>query len=402
MKQIRNSARGFSLLEMLAVLVILSATLLITMRLLQQQSSAVNETSVVAVQAQDMVTLENAAQQWVTTPANVAAWTPDTMYSIPVATLVTAGLLPAGFANRNSVLGTSPMFQTYVARAMISSVDSKPRLLISATGDPTLARLGYYGMQLSIPDVQSFNQKVAEKAQTLNAAVPAGVITNGAQAVTGNYGAFTENVASLYTTAPAYPQATLLYGFPDLGPVGGGPATDPNASKYKACEVKRPNLSGVTTCQTGWTNVASFPYCGAMTGGTPRGYAVYGTPVGDITLQSIDDAYSNFYTDTQSCTYGDILPDGTTCGSTGAYSLYVFQTSHYYSLNILLNGAVVGNDNLCETDGWQQYSKANPGGGCGAGYYPPGAYPCPYSYTTYNTILTNHPGANDFLCCLPN
>lgn len=342
--------QGFTLLEILVVLVLMIPVMLGLVKLMSTQSQSASTSTLIATQAQEMAALQNAATQYIGTVSG--GWAAGAVNTLGIPAMVTANKLPAGFANRNGAVGTSPLFQAYVVQAMIAAADNKPRIVITLSGDPAPARLTRYGMTQSAADLQSYNQQVAEKVQALNAFAYSGVIAAGAKSVTGNYGAFTEDVSALLATAPNFPTAATLYGFPDLGPSGAGGG---GASKYQHCQTYAPTqLGGVwsnPTCPAGWTQLTSFPNCGSWnTSYTPQ-YAVYGSDVGNITLQFESDNSSGSTKSYTPCIGGASMPDGGTCpGLPGKSSCYATQTMVDTSKStgyVMLNGASVNSDGVC-------------------------------------------------------
>lgn len=399
----QNKSQGFTLLEVLVVLALLIPIMLIAMRLLTTQSQTSSINTLITTEAQELVMLENAATQYA--PTIDSTWTVNTLQTVGIPAMVTAALLPQSFANRNGAVGTSPLFQTYQVTAQLLTAGGTPQILVSLAGNPTPARLARFGLTQSAPDLQSFNQRVAQQVQALNANVYAGVIGGGTQIVTGNYGAFNENVATLYTTAPTYPTAAVLYGFADLGPINppGG-----SASKYKACQLSQSQASvwyvqynqtptPAPACAAGWTDVADFPYCGEWPNAKPV-YLLYGTPVGDISFGETDTTSTGQYQVAIAC------PPNTTGCTNGWYQGYQFGTTTTYSTQIMLNGAKIGSDGVCWEDVAEQGYSTTFGGWC----YPSvssGYVPCIVGgsvYGAYSSGLGNTNKFVDRLCCLPN
>jgi len=393
--------RGFSLLESILAIIVLMGAAYIALLLFKQKSQTETVSTLIGIEASELNMLLSASQQYVS--ANSSGWTPGTVYNVPISSMVTANELPANFATRNGSLGTSPLFETYVVYAMLSTTDNQPRIMVTTASDPATARLARYGMQLAITDVQVIQQQIMEKAQAL-VNNPDGIVVNGTKTVTGNYGAFTEDVSSFYTTTASYARPALLYGYPDLNSTSGPPT---NGSKYKYCTIAQPftpygsPTSVQSACAAGWTQLAQFPYCGNSNSKISPQYAVYGSPVGDITLDNQVDESTVIRTDTTWC-YS--MPSGT-CQSThqvsppGYDSFNEPYTNSVYYTNVKLNGAIVATDTQCANRMYTQYSMPL-GGSC---YFSgPGSYPCVYISGGTNATITNLNPAYDKLCCLAN
>ncbi len=400
--RLNEKEQGFTLLEILVVLVLMVPIMLAAAKLLSMQSQTSSMNTLIVTEAQELVALQNAAQQYITQVDS--GWTAGIVNTLGIQAMITANLLPAGFANRNGAIGTAPLFQTYSVLAMLSSTDNNPRIVITLSGNPAPGRLSRYGMTQSIADLQGFNQEVAEKVQAINNNTYSGVIAGGVKVVTGNYGAFTEDVSALLATAPNYPTAAVLYGYPDLGPTQ---VNNPGASQYKACTIMTAGTGVQPTCASGWKQLAAFPFCGASNNNyTLPIYQVYGSAVGDITLASVEDKYSYWatYYQQSGCAPGTALPSppGGTCppSPNNTYRASVNKFTQIQDNDILLNGAVIQNEYNCVTYGYTQYSMNVPNGSCG--YSAQGGYPCVYADTTYNGAIAILKNAQDILCCLPN
>jgi prepilin-type N-terminal cleavage/methylation domain-containing protein len=407
MNRPHRNARGFTLIEVTIAIVVLLGAAYISLILAKNKIQTESVATVVNVEANELNMMMAAAQTYV--PTNSAGWVANALHPISVDTLIANGNLPQSFALRNSVTGTSPLFEPYAILAAISSVDSKPRIMVTTGGDPAPARLARYGLQLAIPDVQTLQQQIAEKAQQL-ANNPCGVVLNGATVVTGNYGAFSESISPPFFGGgpPNYARPALLSGYPDL--VVPGP-TATNASLYKACEIRQPKIPVAgngqvptnPSCQTGWTQLAKFPFCGTANYAWTPQYAVYGSAVGDITLSPGNTPTTSQLIDTVWC-YTANQPGCTYPGGPNALPGYYQRTDLYtnysYYSNVLINGAVVATDIGCTGSGYYQTSEPL-GGTC----YPGnggGLYQCVYPTGGTSWAITSLNPAFDLLCCLPN
>ena len=177
----KATVRGFTLLEVMIVVVMLAIGATVWAKFLQNNHEAQQRETAVDAEATDLGLLRRAVSAVVRTPP--AAWPPNVVQTINLTTLVADNGLPADFAKRNGVLGTSPLYQRYAVRA-IKQTDGKARAVILDTGTVAPSRLDRIGIAPSAQGVQAIKEQVSVRARDKHSIV-AGVLQPGATSVAG-------------------------------------------------------------------------------------------------------------------------------------------------------------------------------------------------------------------------
>ncbi|XAI97251.1 hypothetical protein [Dolichospermum phage Dfl-JY45] len=223
-----NTSRGFTLLEMLVVLVIAGVVAAITFSQVRQRQANEAANTYVTLQAREMAIFGEAAQKFA--EANKASWTVGARQEITTAQLVTAGHLPNTFAVRGGTAGASPIGETYRAFA-IKDATNVARLVVADFGRaPTDALVRRAGYQVNATSLQGYKARVADEILKSTKGF-AGYVQASTMTVRGVAGAFTQ-VLNVYfgNVAPTMPVAVELVGWPEYvrpgssgpGPGGGG------------------------------------------------------------------------------------------------------------------------------------------------------------------------------------
>lgn len=219
---------GFTLLEMLVVLVIVSVIAAVAFSQTRQRQASAAADTFVSLQAREMAIFGEAAQKFA--EENKASWTVGARQQITGAQLVTAGHLPATFAVRGGTAAATPIGETYRAFA-IKDAANVARLVVADFGRaPTDALVRRGGYQPTAASLQGYKARVADEILRSTQGF-AGYVQSGTMTVRGVAGAFSE-VLNLYfgNAAPSMPVAVELVGWPEYvrpgsngpGPVGGG------------------------------------------------------------------------------------------------------------------------------------------------------------------------------------
>lgn len=218
---------GFTLLEMLVVLVIVSVIAAVAFSQTRQRQASAAADTFVSLQAREMAIFGEAAQKFA--EENKASWTVGARQQITGAQLVTAGHLPATFAVRGGTAAATPIGETYRAFA-IKDAANVARLVVADFGraptDALVRRGGYQPTAASLGAT-----RLASPTRSFGQPGFAGYVQSGTMTVRGVAGAFSE-VLNLYfgNAAPSMPVAVELVGWPEYvrpgsngpGPVGGG------------------------------------------------------------------------------------------------------------------------------------------------------------------------------------
>ncbi|XAI95193.1 hypothetical protein [Dolichospermum phage Dfl-JY14] len=232
----KTNAHGFTLFEMLVVLVIASFVAAIAFAQVRHKLNAESAATMIVAQAKEMVMIADAAQRFA--DANKASWPVNTLQTITVQQLIAGNLLSASFASRGGSVGATPIGETYrvLARKDAAGV---ARLVIADFGRPPvdalLRRSGYMPNALSVAGYKArvaaeisntsreFAGSVAGLAPTFSTPPQPGTMT-----ARGVLGTFTQDLTPYLQTIPALPVAVILKGWPEhqlpAGP--GGPESN--------------------------------------------------------------------------------------------------------------------------------------------------------------------------------
>lgn len=239
----KTPAPGFTLFEMLVVLVIASFVAAIAFAQVRHKLNAESAATMIAAQAKEMIMIADAAQRFA--DAKKAGWPVNTLQTITVPQLISENLLSVNFASRGGTVGATPTGETYrvLARKDAAGV---ARLVISDFGRPPvdalLRRGGYMPNAISVAGFKSrvaaeisntsreFAGSVAGMAPTFSTPPQPGTMT-----ARGVLGTFTQDLTAYLQTVPALPVAVILKGWPEHQ-LPDGPGS-PNANAPGFCNV---------------------------------------------------------------------------------------------------------------------------------------------------------------------
>ena len=295
---------GMTLIEMVIVVGIMVAVLGLGTMWLRAQGESARRDDFIAAEARDLSQIAEAMKKYAA--ANATAWAGDTLQQVTIAQLVTAGHLPADFANRTgAAAGTTPFGQAYYIGAIKDgTTPSIVRTVITENGAIMLSRLERAGIKNTAEAIRGLKEAIAQKVAT-DYRYAAAVAPANSRTVRGAMGSFTKDLTAWIATTPANAIAALLLGFPDLGCSGpdcgdgGGTPTPPAGGQYSFCQVvpafdslfdcpvsqtatggveRLPcRQQGAHACPAGMTQVASWSRCDAT-------YPIVGTEVGALSV----------------------------------------------------------------------------------------------------------------------
>lgn len=227
----KTPAPGFTLFEMLVVLVIASVIAAISFAHIRQKQQAESAAIMINLQAKEMIMISDAAQRFA--DAKKAGWPVNTLQNITVPQLISENLLSVNFASRGGTVGATPTGEMYrvLARKDAAGV---ARLVIADLGRPPvdalLRRGGYMPNAFS---VAGYKARVAAEISNTSrefAGSVAGVAgpPPGTMTARGVMGTFTQDLTEYLQNIPALPVAVILKGWPEhqlpAGP--GGPESN--------------------------------------------------------------------------------------------------------------------------------------------------------------------------------
>jgi len=323
----RKTIFGFTLLEMLVVIVIVGVISAISFAAVRRSQAAAAAETFISLQVREMAVFSKAAQEFAS--ENKASWNPLQRYEITAAQLVTAGKLPSTFAVRGGASGASPIGELYRAFA-IKDATGTVRLVIADFGRaPTDALVRRAGYQVNANSLQGYKARVADELLKSSGGF-SGYVAGGLMLARGPSGSFTQDLAAYFSnSAPALPVAVELVGWPEYvrpggaGPGGGGgPQMTCNVLPAGKCVQWRggawvelgcfdnPGFFGPAThyrgpvIPAGATNVTTVPLCGA------EGFGIISPGVPGVALTfGQHELWGHFQSVKPiTCTVGPLLP----------------------------------------------------------------------------------------------
>lgn len=239
-KTIGARQNGFSILEMVVVvavmLVLLSITVNWVMNLAQDGRRAQESDQL----ARELNLIGKATKEYLAT-APAATYPLNTTVALPVATLVTAGVLPTDFAARggSGTAAISPFGQPYGVVVRRTEAGAPPTAVVFESNVPLSAKLAKVGVEDSDAGLLALKQDVAgQSAQSYKTIAAA--ITKGTRQAVGVGNSWTKDLTAYFTGNFQASSAAALVNFPDLEPGGGdGDGGNPIASEptYSQCRV---------------------------------------------------------------------------------------------------------------------------------------------------------------------
>jgi len=225
----RTKQYGFSLVETAIAMTIAVALFSMMALALGHFRNDQVQSQMIALQAREMSIIKAAAASHVA--ANKASWTAGQRVEIPIADLITGGLLPAEFARRPrstgaETVGTTPFGQPYRVVAIKHLTDGRVRTIITEQLVPLASRLAKAGVAAEGAAIAALKTRVGGVGVTNHKAI-AGTVLAGSTAATGFLGTFSNfPLSDWLQSAPAQALTVSFLGFPELGDEGGGNPND--------------------------------------------------------------------------------------------------------------------------------------------------------------------------------
>ncbi|MEO7326562.1 MAG: prepilin-type N-terminal cleavage/methylation domain-containing protein [Dokdonella sp.] len=280
---------GFTLIELLIGLAIAVVVAAAMVGLTRSWLNVSNQQQSITTEASELADVYTATQTYLS--RNVAT-IPAGTSAISVGTLITPGLLPARFALRNGIVGTSPWFQRY--GIMVNKhADGTTRALIYERLAANATRLAHTGVSASTQALTTLKTVLATRLNS-DYHLPAGTLTPGSSVATGVFGSFSKDlsadISSSIGSAINQPSIAILVGFSDLSAGGSDvPPTGLPRTNLLGCVVVHPTIatgSGPTCPATTPAQVAKWPYCAPWNNNFQK-YAAYPSNAGTITSGTI-------------------------------------------------------------------------------------------------------------------
>jgi prepilin-type N-terminal cleavage/methylation domain-containing protein len=290
-------SRGFTLIEGVVALAILSTVILLGALWLQQRGQTEVLETMLSQQALEMSQLGRAATEHV--QANPASYAPNTNGTIAITTLESAGLLPASFARRDTsrtTVAVSPFLQAYsIHRA--TDGEGRTRIVVTVANEAlNEARLTRAGRKGGDETTLGIARAVAQK-MAADHSVTSGVVPKESRTATGNFEGYSINLA-VYIPITTVAKPVVLANFPEFDP-GGSTVVGPPGSEWGDCRFVQAPYAGTAdaTCPTGYQEAASWNHCQSW---PQNADTIVATPVGPLFF-----SMSHTYTDNRSHCGGD-------------------------------------------------------------------------------------------------
>lgn len=229
----RRARTGFTLVEMLVVMVI--ATLVVSLGYTATRNRMAGNVadSFVQLQAREMAEFGAAVEKFV--GENAAAWPQNIRQQITAAQVISAGHLPATWATRGGSAGATPIGELYRAFAL-KDAQNVTRIVVADFGrTPTDALVRRAGYQATAASLLGFKARVADRFTQDTGGDYAAYVAAGTSLARGPGGAFEQNLAAyLGTPLPTLPLAVTLVGWPEYRRPGG---REPEGGSNRQCTV---------------------------------------------------------------------------------------------------------------------------------------------------------------------
>ena len=383
-------ARGFSLVEILVVIIVLGILAVLGAREFRDRQQATARTSVVSEYVSDFSIVARAAYEYAL--ANSTTWADNTRVDITFAQLRTAGFLPAGFTTRNTGDGTTPLGNTFVMGGQIDANDNV-RVVVAESGNAHPQRLSSMGF-IDANGVAQIKRQIA--GELVRRGVGGATLAAGSTTATGGgSNPWTVSVAGFLPAAPGQIAVATLVGFPELEPEGitGRPNEQIDLGRCRPSSPTCPGPSQI--CSTSSQQVAAavpagrtvegrWPHC--LVGGMDTFYPVaHNSAV--ITLgNSSRDAQT--FSDSDCAFYAGQRCNG--CDpSTGAYVVYrddcLARRTYWRYTDVVLNNGTQ-QQNFCRYES----------------YFMQGSGASMQIIATNTTHAQNAPTSDDIFVCEPN
>lgn len=407
LKGTQYANRGFSLIELMIVIVVGAAMVASAFAWLSLEARATTRDAMVADGAREVAMITRAVDALIKNPPATYP-TDGTVTELSVGDLITLNYLPADFATKPVLgIGYSPIGQRYrIAVARKSSTWMGLVYQVQAPYAPFAAKAG---IGTNDEAAAEFNRAVMSKLRA-DTYWPTGLVKNGNRAVDTSVSGFTKDLADWWPTNLTASTVVSLLGFPDLTPTapivvsgsggGSGTPTPSGPQLGQQCYLT------TGACASGYTEGYTYRLCdnwGYDLDSNPTQVFV-NTQVGQITINR---KVLGICGGTPQPGNRFSIPGGQTCGATiGWPSTYMpssqwstnGSSGSYMITNYYCNGTNYSNlrfdgyNLVCPANGATDTDFHNPtcgwmygkGGGadCMAPYY------VPYNNTAYSSGLT--------------
>ncbi len=160
--------------------------------------------------------------------------------TVTVSTLITEGLLPSTFANRQGAggvaVGTSPFGQPYAIRA-IRRPGSILTFVVFDSGTVMPGPITRTGYNTTTDSLTTLKGQVSSEISK-HYQIPTGIIRQGETTVRGGFSGFTINVSAYVgASGVTQPTAIVLKGFPELESDGGDGGDEPTGGYSGTCNI---------------------------------------------------------------------------------------------------------------------------------------------------------------------
>lgn len=222
--------RGFTLIETIIVVALIAVALTISLSVLTTRGKEQQAERLVNQASTEMAMLARATTSYFTAD-RVATLTVNAVAELQVTTLITEGLLPANFALRGGVLGTSVFGQRYQIRFMrVAATSTTPTVaafVVTETGVPAVASLSRAGIPNTVDGILNLKTRIAARISEEHK-LSTGAIPANSRTVQGGFRGFTKDLTAFIPTVPTQALVAVLGNFADLsstiqlpGPPGG-------------------------------------------------------------------------------------------------------------------------------------------------------------------------------------
>lgn len=204
---------GFTLVEMLVVLVIATLVVSLGYTATRNRMAAQAAETFIGLQSAEMLQFGAAAEEFAA--QNSSTWAVNSRQTITPAQLRAVDLLPANWARRGGVDGATPIGETYRAIA-IKDAQNRTRIVVADFGrsatDALVRRAGY---QLTPDSLLGYKARVAERLVRDIGYPAAGYVAPGTALARGPVGSFEQSLAQFFPDEPTMPLAVALVGWPE-------------------------------------------------------------------------------------------------------------------------------------------------------------------------------------------
>ncbi|MBK9496600.1 MAG: prepilin-type N-terminal cleavage/methylation domain-containing protein [Xanthomonadales bacterium] len=233
-------SRGFTLIEIMVVVAIISGLAGIILFYLTGEAKKASAEMAVLKMAEEMSQLSRAVDDYYTSARIAAISADNTAQTVTVSTLITEGLLPSTFANRQGAggvaVGTSPFGQPYAIRA-IRRPGSILTFVVFDSGTVMPGPITRTGYNTTTDSLTTLKGQVSSEISK-HYQIPTGIIRQGETTARGGFSGFTINVSAYVgASGVTQPTAIVLKGFPELESDGGDGGDEPTGGYSGTCNI---------------------------------------------------------------------------------------------------------------------------------------------------------------------